>query len=343
MHSGITAKNIRLANFVRKARKQKDIEAMFNEKTLHKAVVAELQEEAEFHDDVKKAVGLVLDWLNQDYFESKNARLECVKLLDIEQLVWDIIAVITMNCKTPVPLVSVASMCAHRLKMADQGAAIQTMAELISVIGDVDFYFMDKPSRQASWTVKTMIQLSEDLEERAQHAQFLPPMIVKPKKLRSNRQSGYMTVKGDSLILGGYHNHHDKNISLDVLNTQNRNAYEIDTDFISSVEEVPSKSVQEYFDECEENCDELSREEKRMLQMEKENWEHYKYQCYLTYALMIHHGNKFYFQHKVDKRGRIYTYGYHLNPQGNEFKKATLNFAHKETVSGVDDFLADCK
>lgn len=343
MHSGITPKNVRYANFVRKARKQKDIESLFNEKTLHRAVVDELKEELEFREDVKKAVGLVMDWINTDHFASKNERLECLKVLDIEELVWEIIATITMQCKTPMPLVNVASMCAHRLHMADTGAAIHTMAELISIIADVDFYLLEKPNKFASVTVKTLIELSSELEERAQHAQFLPPMIHRPRTLRNNRHSGYMTVKGDSLILGGYQNHHDKNISLDVLNTQNRNAYEIDTDFISSVEEMPSKSIQQFFNDCEEDYDELSREEKRMLEMEKNNWEHYKYQCYLTYVLMIHHGNKFYFNHKVDKRGRIYTYGYHLNPQGNEFKKATLNFAHKEPVSGVEDFLADCK
>lgn len=342
MNTAITQKNIRLANFVRKVRKQKVIESFFNEKTLLKYVVEELKEEPEFHEDVQKATALVLEWINTDHFESKNARLECLKVLDIEQLVWEIVATVTMQCKTPMPLVNVASMCAHRLGMKDQGEAIQTMAELISIIGDVDFYLMEKANRFASWTVKTLIQLSDELEERAQNAQFLPPMIHKPRKLKNNRHSGYMTVRGDSLILGGYQNHHDKNISLDVLNTQNQNAYEIDTDFISSVEEVPSESIREYFQECEEDYDELSREEKRMLQMEKENWEHYKYQCYLTYSLMIHHGNQFYFNHKVDKRGRIYTYGYHLNPQGNEFKKATLNFAKKESVSGVDDFLADC-
>ncbi|EOD9945415.1 hypothetical protein ACXNWJ_002971 [Acinetobacter baumannii] len=343
MNMAITQKNISLANFVRKVRKQKEIESLFNEKTIHRMVIEELQQEAEFHEDVKKATALVHDWMSQTYHTSKQARIECLKVLDIELLVWEIIATITMQCKAPMPLVNVASMCCHRLKMADKGAAIHTMAELIAVIADVDFYVLEKKTKASSVTVQTLIGLSDELEERAQHAQFLPPMIHKPRVLRNNRHSGYATVRGDSLILGGYQNHHDGNISLDVLNTQNRNAYEIDVDFISSVEEQPSKSTRERIEGLEEDYDNLSREEKRMLEMEKDNWEHYKYQCYLTYALMIHHGNKFYFNHKVDKRGRIYTYGYHLNPQGNEFKKATLNFAHKEHVSGVSDFLAECK
>ena len=51
---------------------------------------------------------------------------------------------------------------------------------------------------------------------------------------------------------------------------------------------------------------------------------------------MLYHGNKFWLQNKVDKRGRIYTSGYHISPQGSSFKKAMINLANKEIVTGLD-------
>ena len=57
-------------------------------------------------------------------------------------------------------------------------------------------------------------------------------------------------------------------------------------------------------------------------------------QGYKIQTLMLYH--KFWLQNKVDKRGRIYTSGYHLNPQGSSFKKAMLNLKKKEIVTGLD-------
>jgi hypothetical protein len=66
-----------------------------------------------------------------------------------------------------------------------------------------------------------------------------------------------------------------------------------------------------------------------------EQWRHFKEQSYMMYMLMAEQGNRFWFNHKVDKRGRIYSHGYHINPQGTSFKKAMLEFADAELVSGV--------
>ena len=44
-------------------------------------------------------------------------------------------------------------------------------------------------------------------------------------------------------------------------------------------------------------------------------------------------GNHFYLTHRYDKRGRTYAQGYYINPQGNEWNKAVLEFADKEIVT----------
>jgi DNA-directed RNA polymerase len=43
----------------------------------------------------------------------------------------------------------------------------------------------------------------------------------------------------------------------------------------------------------------------------------------------------FHLTHKVDKRGRIYSQGYHVNTQGAAFKKAMIELAKEELIEGV--------
>jgi len=56
-----------------------------------------------------------------------------------------------------------------------------------------------------------------------------------------------------------------------------------------------------------------------------------------TIDYLLENGNQFYFGWKFDKRGRQYSQGYHINPQGNEYRKAMLSFANKKllTVEGM--------
>jgi DNA-directed RNA polymerase len=37
--------------------------------------------------------------------------------------------------------------------------------------------------------------------------------------------------------------------------------------------------------------------------------------------------------HKYDKRGRTYSQGYHIQPQGSDWNKAVIEFADKEIVA----------
>ena len=54
--------------------------------------------------------------------------------------------------------------------------------------------------------------------------------------------------------------------------------------------------------------------------------------------------NKFYFRHFYDTRGRIYSCGYHINPQGTKYKKAILTMINntqwiQEDKDSLKDFL----
>ena len=99
------------------------------------------------------------------------------------------------------------------------------------------------------------------------------------------------------------------------MNTMNKVALKLDTEFLCKVEEEPT------FD--------LDTQDKL------DQWNKFKEQSYMMYSLLASQGNQFYLNHKVDKRGRIYSVGYHLNPQGAAFKKASLEFANAELVEGA--------
>lgn len=47
-------------------------------------------------------------------------------------------------------------------------------------------------------------------------------------------------------------------------------------------------------------------------------------------ALNMH--DQFYITNSYDKRGRIYSNGYHINPQGNDYNKSVIEFYHKEKI-----------
>jgi DNA-directed RNA polymerase len=95
----------------------------------------------------------------------------------------------------------------------------------------------------------------------------------------------------------------------------NRVALKLNIDFISKVEEEPTF--------------ELDSQDKI------DQWKRFKKQSFGFYTLMADQGNQFYLNHKVDKRGRAYAYGYHITTQGTAFKKAMLEFANEEIVEGV--------
>jgi hypothetical protein len=157
------------------------------------------------------------------------------------------------------------------------------------------------------------IPLSSALIKFVENSSYLPPMVCEPLELTTNYCSGYLSHK-DSLILGKS-NHHDGDICLDVLNTINKVELQLDTKFLSTVEETPTF--------------ELDTPEKIA------QWDRFKRQSYKFYSLMVSQGNRFYLTHKYDKRGRIYAGGYHINSQGTAFKKASIELAREELVEGM--------
>ena len=287
-------------------------ELRFNRKHVDAKIREEIKANPDMCDKMAQGVDLLKQYMAGSYYESKMKRIAQLVNLDLEAMVLDLFTGIAY-CLRPELFTSVTAQLASRLKFSDKRDAITTVAEITAVLCATDAFDIEKANKMASLMVVSHIPLSERLVTFIEESQFLPPMVCEPLELTHNYSSGYLT-HNDSLILGTG-NHHDGDICLDVLNTMNKVALKLDTEFLSQVEEEPT------FD--------LDTQDKL------DQWNRFKEQSYMMYSLLASQGNQFYLNHKVDKRGRIYCLGYHVSTQGTSFKKASLEFAKEELVTGI--------
>ena len=287
-------------------------EQRYNRKHIDTKIRSAIEGNFDMQAKIKQGVQLVKDYMAKQYYESKMKRIAQLENLDIETMVKDIFVGIAYSQK-PELFTSVSAQIASRLQFSDRTEAITTVAELLAVLCLTDAFDISKADRSASLMVVSRIPLPDSLLQFILNSQYLPPMVCEPLELTHNYSSGYLT-HNDSLILGTG-NHHDGDICLDVLNLMNKVALKLDTDFLSTVEEEPTFELKD--------------------QDQTDQWNQFKRQSYEFYSLMAQQDNKFYLTHKMDKRGRIYAMGYHITTQGTAFKKAMLELANEEIVTGA--------
>lgn len=260
-----------------------------------------------------KGVELLTAWVNQTFsYESKNIRISGLRGMDLRELVIDVI-VASAHCQQEELFTSFTARMAGVLGWDDKKSSITTIAEITAVLCDTDLFDLTQANRFGSWHIISNITLSLQLQEYIANCAYLPPLVHKPKKLRHNRDTPYLTIGQDSVILNK--GHHNDDVCLDVLDSKNSVALSLDLEFLSKVEE-------------ESNSD-LDTPEKQTM------WLNQKRQSHEFYLLMAGQGNKFYLHHKYDKRGRIYACGYHISSQGSPYKKAMIEFANKQLVADI--------
>ena len=291
---------------------QVSIEERFSAQHVSK-LLREFTEESEaFHRKVLEGVKLLENWMKQSFHTSKQQRLEQLQYMDLEHLVSGIFRA-TMYAQKPVLFTAAVGMTVEQLGWDDKPAAIQTMAEILAVLCQTDVFDIYKETKVSSLMLVSNADLG-NIKKAMEMIQYMPPMIVEPLKVNHNRDTGYLTLK-DSLILGGKHNHHEGNICLDVLDIQNKVCLKINTQFINSFVEVPKKALE--------------------TKKAEESWYQFKKKSDEMYRLVLRTGNRVWLTHRVDVRGRMYAQGYHLNTQGASYKKAMLELAHEELVTGI--------
>jgi hypothetical protein len=285
---------------------QEIIENQFNRKLINKKIKAFV---VEHHQDfIEKGVDAINEYLNGSYYESKRIRLLQVKELNPHELVTKIL-VFTSYQQYDELFTSVSAQLAGVLGFSDKADSIKTMGELLAVVCATDAYDITK-NQAGSLVLKSNIKFDKELTDAIEQSMYLPPMVVKPLELKSNKDTGYLTFQ-DTLLLG-HGNHHNGDICLDALNTINSVQLKLDTDFISSVELTPTFEV--------------------TTPQQQEQWDSYKRMTYRIMLLLATTNNHFYLTHRVDKRGRIYAQGYNVTTQGHAYNKASIEFANEELI-----------
>lgn len=309
-------------------------EKRFSRKHIDSKIREEIAANPDIQTKLIEGERLVNEYMAGSYYDSKNIRIAQLQGMDIPELVFDIFVGVSY-CLRDELFTSVSSQMAARLKFSDRKDAIATVAELLAVLCATDVYDINKNGKMGSLTVKSNMPLSDTLIKFIDESIYLPPMVCEPLELESNYSSGYLTHR-DSLILGSG-NHHDGDLCLDVLNTMNKVKLKLDTEFLSSLEEDSSElTVENLISKAAEKGSYLSTADaKARLLVALENWDTFKKQGYQLYTLLTQQGNELHLTHKVDKRGRIYAQGYHVTTQGTPFKKAMLEFANEELVTGI--------
>lgn len=267
----------------------------------------------DYHEDkIIKGVELLEDYVSKTYYTSKQERVNQVAQMDLYALALDVFTGLAY-CVTPEMFTSMTAQMAGVLNFDDKPAAIKTVAEIVAVLCFTDVYDIYKPIGAQSLYIKFNLKIDDDLLQYIINTAYLPPMLCEPKEIVNNYTSGYLT-HNDSLVLGKG-NHHSGDLCLDVINTMNKVCLRLDTDFLSTLSETPTFVLDD--------------------QEKVDQWNNFIKQSYEFYLLLATHDNEFYLTHKVDKRGRIYAQGYHLNTQGTAFKKAMIELAKEELIEGI--------
>lgn len=298
---------------------QEHNEKRFNRKHIDGYIRAEMTGHPVMQEVIQEGVAMVRAYIDKavagEYYDSKNVRVMQLHNMDLETLVTDIFVGISYCIKDEL-FTSVTAQMASRLRFSDKVEAITTVAELLAVLCETNVFDIRKPTKMASLSVISRLTPSEKLLAFIENSRYLPPMVCEPLELTTNFCSGYLT-HNDSLILGSG-NHHDGDICLDVLNKMNKVELSLNLEFLCKIEEVQVKPAETY--------------------EQMEQWKIFKQQSYQFYDLIQSQGNRFHLTHKVDKRGRAYSQGYHINTQGTAFKKAMCDLAKKEHIEVPEEY-----
>jgi hypothetical protein len=162
-----------------------------------------------------------------------------------------------------------------------------------------------------------MWDISRDVQDDLDRYQYPLPMVVEPRILRTNKDTGYYTSH-NSVILR--QNHHEEDVCLDHLNALNRIKFRINQQVALTI-----KNRWRHLDKPKAD-EEPGEYQKRVKAFEKYDRTAHD----VLNHLGLSNEGEFWLTHKYDKRGRTYCQGYHVNYQAATWNKAVVEFANQE-------------
>ena len=144
--------------------------------------------------------------------------------------------------------------------------------------------------------IKPTIRLDDHTLNKVSMFEYVPPMVCKPNPWKSNNDGGWLSFD-KHVVLGKGNRHHEKQ-NLDCLNTLQEIEWHLDMGVVfnyNSEHPLPA--------------------------------DHKMYVEYID--------KPFYFVWRYDKRGRMYSEGYHINLQSDEYRRAALSMGQMEICDEV--------
>lgn len=288
---------------------QIDAELKYDRRTIRGHLRALIEGDDVLNIRMGVCVTKVNEWLREpsSYDSLDKLKADFVKYskLETSELIEEIMLVI-FEKDSYVPVQTVCGITAQKLGF-DVFDGVKLVGEVIGIMAELDMFdvTLAEPELELPMMVQCDLVIAKETRQMIKRTKYLPPMVCPPKWVNSNRPEQYMNHSA-SLVLGGEINHHNKKLSLDVINIMNQQALSLDEEIAAS-HEVPNKVLDTWEKQMQFNDMALASKE--------------------VYRELIEQGNKFYFTHKYDKRGRLYSQGYHVNIQSTEFKKAIINLA----------------
>lgn len=204
--------------------------------------------------------------------------------------------------------------------------AMQACADALeqAIIHNFVDYHRGSESSEGEFIVR--LQMTDAVQRELDRFQYPLPMMVQPKKLKSNRDSGYISDLSERALLvlragKTTHFYDEADICLDHLEKMNSIPLTLNLQVVALIDNEwadldhkrPGEDYKDY--------------EKRVKAFEKYD------ECSKDVIQALSQlRDKFWLTHKYDRRGRTYCQGYHINYQGNPWNKAVVEFANKEEV-----------
>lgn len=299
---------------------QERVETLYSQRNIHTVLHESIKSQLDgmFLTWALMAFIRIPEWISQNYYESKNCRLdllfEKIEEEGLESLVVYVAAAIvhTHNVQTIQQVVGyLSAYMPHECPFERAVTAGEILALLSKENG---FYHIQRNGQGVPATIainhwphidKKLMSSFEWINDTC----FNPPMIEKPKRVKNNHECGYHTIH-EPLLLGSM-TQHDEKQNYKAINLLNEIEWVLDPDVLAEPE-VPSKPLE---------TPEQHQNFTAMVQASR-----------FIYRL-LRKAKCFFFGWQYDSRGRLYSHGYHVNLQAAEYKKACLSFNKEEYLT----------
>lgn len=164
----------------------------------------------------------------------------------------------------------------------------------------------------------------DEIVKKMEQFQFPPPLLVKPKPIKRNTDSAYYSIPSDNIVLNRKYVPKDlkQDFCLDHINKMNQIAFKLNMDVVDAIDNHWEGTMHPKEGETPED-----------FQKKVKAFQKYDRNAHHLIKMIEDTGNRFHLAHHYDKRGRIYSQGYYINYQGNDWCKACIEFADEEYLN----------